>query len=161
MWTSIPVLCKEFLIDAYQVYEARLAGADAVLLLASVLSMEQLRDFREIAESLGMAALVEVHNESELFAALKSGASIVGINNRDLRTFEVSLDTTRRLLPLIPDQVVKVSESGIRDTTDRETMAGMGVDALLIGEGLLTSSDLAAATRQMCGNVASALVAAR
>jgi indole-3-glycerol phosphate synthase len=155
------VLCKEFLVDAYQVYEARLAGADAVLLLASVLSTGQLRDFREIAESLGMAALVEVHSESELFAALSSGANIVGINNRDLRTFEVNLDTTRRLLPLIPENVVTVSESGIRDTSDRETMSALGVHALLIGEGLLTSPDLAAATRQMCGTAATALVAAR
>ncbi len=161
MWTSLPVLCKEFVVDAYQVYEARLAGADAVLLLASVLGMERLRDFREIAESLGMAALVEVHSESELFAALQSGASIIGINNRDLRTFEVSLDTTRRLLPLIPADVVTVSESGIRDTSDRETMSALGVDALLVGEGLLISPDLAAATRRMCGTVASALVVAR
>ncbi|HEX8230930.1 MAG TPA: indole-3-glycerol phosphate synthase TrpC [Chloroflexia bacterium] len=161
MWTSLPVLCKEFLVDAYQIYEARLAGADAVLLLASVLDVEQLRDFREIAESLGMAALVEVHNESELFAALHSGASIVGINNRDLCTFEVSLDTTRRLLPLIPDHVVTVSESGIRNTSDRETMSALGVDALLIGEGLLTSPDLAAATRRMCGTMSPALVVAR
>ncbi|HEY0070806.1 MAG TPA: indole-3-glycerol phosphate synthase TrpC [Chloroflexia bacterium] len=161
MWCGLPVLCKEFIVDAYQVYEARMAGADAVLLLASVLSMEQLRDFREITESLGMAALVEVHSELELFAALQSGATLVGINNRDLRTFEVSLDTTRRLLPLIPAGVVTVSESGIRDTSDRETMLALGVDALLIGEGLLASPDLAAATRQMCGQRAPALVAAR
>lgn len=161
MWTSLPVLCKEFIVDAYQVYEARMVGADAVLLLASVLSMEQLRDFREIAESLGMAALVEVSSEAELFAALQSGASIVGINNRDLHTFEVSLDTTRRLLPLVPADVATVSESGIRDTSDRQTMSALGVDALLIGEGLLTSPDLAAATRRMCGAAASALVAAR
>ncbi|MDQ3930118.1 MAG: indole-3-glycerol phosphate synthase TrpC [Chloroflexota bacterium] len=161
MWTSLPVLCKEFVVDAYQVYEARLAGADAVLLLASVLDVEQLRAFREIAESLGMSALVEVHSESELLAALHSGAGIVGINNRDLRNFEVSLDTTRRLLPLIPPHVVTVSESGIRDTSDRETMSALGVDALLVGEGLLTSPDLEAATRRMCGAVAPALVAAR
>lgn len=151
MWVGVPVLCKEFIMDAYQVYEARACGADAVLLLASVLDSVQLRDYREIAAGLGMAALVEVHDEAELASALDSGAEIIGINNRDLRTFDLSLDTTRRLLPMLPRDVVTVGESGIRSVEDREAMRRMGVDALLIGEGLITSSDIAAATRQMCG----------
>ncbi len=151
MWTSLPVLCKEFIIDPYQIYEARLAGADAVLLLASVLDGGQLREYRETAAQLGMAALVEVHNEAELDAALNAAGDIVGINNRDLNTFTVSLDATRRLLPLVPPGVVTVSESGIRTVRDRDELARLGVDALLVGEGLLTSDDLAAATREMCG----------
>ncbi len=159
MWVSLPVLCKEFIVDAYQIYEARGCGADAVLLLASVLDTSQLREYRELAASLGMSALVEVHNEVELHAALDAGADIIGINNRDLRTFSVSLDTTRMLLPLIPNGIVTVAESGIRDAGDREAMARLGVDALLVGEGLLTSPDLAAATREMCG-IASAFAEA-
>lgn len=151
MWVSLPVLCKEFIVDPYQIYEARGRGADAVLLLASVLAAGQLREYREIAANLGMAALIEVHNEAELYAAIDSGADIIGINNRDLRTFTVSLDITRMLLPLIPRGIVTVAESGIRDADDREAMGRLGVDALLVGEGLLTSPDLAAATREMCG----------
>lgn len=151
MWVSLPVLCKEFIVDPYQIYEARERGADAVLLLASVLNREQLREYRHVAASLGMAALVEVHNEAELYAALDSGAEIVGINNRDLHTFTVSLDTTRLLLPLIPAGITTVAESGIRNAADRDVMERLGVDALLVGEGLLISPDLAAATREICG----------
>lgn len=151
MWVSLPVLCKEFIVDPYQIYEARTYGADAVLLLASVLDAFQLREYREIAAQQGMSALVEVHNEHELNAALHAGADIIGVNNRDLRTFDVSLDVTHTLLPLIPGGIVTVAESGIRDVGDREAMGRLGVAALLVGEGLLTSPDLAAATRQMCG----------
>lgn len=148
---SIPVLCKDFIVDPYQIYEARAAGADAVLLIASVLTGSQLREFRALAASLGMDSLVEVHNRAELELALKLGADVVGINNRDLRTFEVSLDVTRSLMPMIPPGVVVVSESGIRNRADRELMGNMGVDALLVGESLLTAPDVAAATREICG----------
>jgi indole-3-glycerol phosphate synthase len=148
---SLPVLCKEFVIDRYQVYEAREAGADAILLLASVLDNEQLRLFRRIAAGLGMVSLVEVHSQAELETALAAGASIIGINNRDLRTFTVSLGTTRSLLPGVPPGVITVSESGIHTTADRNMMADLGVDALLVGEGLLTAPDLASATRAICG----------
>jgi indole-3-glycerol phosphate synthase len=148
---SVPVLCKDFVVDPYQIYEAYAAGAHAILLIAAVLDRPQLREYREVAESLGMAALVEVHDAAELEAAVESDAGIIGINNRDLRTFEVSLETTGRLLHLIPPQVVTVSESGIRDAMDREMLARLGVDAILVGEGLITAPDIATATREMCG----------
>ncbi len=148
---SLPVLCKEFIIDPYQLYEAREAGADAVLLIASVLSTIELLEFREEAALLGMVSLVEVHNEAELDFALGAGADILGINNRDLRTFEVTLDRTRLLLPLIPTGVITISESGIHTEADRLLMASLGVDALLVGEGLIASPDPAAATRLICG----------
>jgi indole-3-glycerol phosphate synthase len=148
---SIPVLCKEFVVESYQVYEAREAGADAILLLASVLDSEQLRAYRRIASDLGMGSLVEVHTLAELESALASGASIIGINNRDLRTFNVSLETTRSLLPAVPLGIVTVSESGIHTTSDRNMLENLGVDALLVGEGLLTAPDLALATRAICG----------
>ena len=148
---AVPVLCKDFVVDPYQIHEAFAAGADAILLIVAALDPEQLREYREVAESLGMAALVEVHDRSELEAAVESGAGIIGVNNRDLRTFEVSLDTTRRLMPLIPAHVSTVSESGIRDVADREMLAALGVDAMLVGEGLVAAPDIAAATREMCG----------
>lgn len=148
---SLPVLCKEFIIDPYQIYEAFSAGADAVLLIASALDTERLREYRQAANSLGMEALVEVHDLVELEAALDSGADIIGINNRDLRTFEVSLQTTRTLRPLIPPHIITVSESGIHSLRDREGMAEIGVDALLVGERLITAQDTGAATREICG----------
>jgi indole-3-glycerol phosphate synthase len=148
---AVPVLCKDFIVDPYQIHEAYSAGADAILLIVAALDREQLREYREVAESLGMAALVEVHDEAELEAAVESGARIIGINNRDLRTFEVNLDTTRRLLPFVPSHVVTVSESGIRGEADREMLAGLGADAILVGEGLITAPDIAAATREICG----------
>jgi indole-3-glycerol phosphate synthase len=147
----LPILCKEFIIDEYQIYEARLAGADAILLIAGILMQDEMRSFREKAAGLGMDALVEVHNRGELDAALASGAEIVGINNRDLHNFTVSLETTRELRPLIPDGIVAVSESGISTAGDRAMMASLGVDALLVGESLLTVVDIAAATRTICG----------
>jgi indole-3-glycerol phosphate synthase len=148
---SVPTLCKEFIIDTYQIYEARLAGADAVLLIAAILMAEDLRQYRQQAASLGMDALIEVHNRAELETALESGAEIIGINNRDLHTFRVSLDTTRELRPLIPAGVVTVSESGISSAADRPLMASLQIDALLVGESLLASSDIARATRELCG----------
>ncbi len=148
---SLPVLCKEFIIDPYQIYEARAAGADALLLIAAILDAEHLRFYRDLSAGLGMAVLVEVHNAAELEAALASGASILGINNRDLHTFEVSLETTRALLSQAPPGVVTVSESGIQSGADREYMSALGVDALLVGEGLITADDVAAATCEICG----------
>jgi indole-3-glycerol phosphate synthase len=149
--TSLPVLCKDFILEPYQIFEAFMAGADAVLLIAAVLDAVQIRDYYELAAGLGMEALVEVHDETELALALEAGANIIGINNRDLRTFEVSLDVTRSLAPLIPPSVVKVSESGIHTPQDRELMAELGVDAILVGEALVTAPDIASATRGICG----------
>lgn len=130
----VPVLRKDFLYHEYQVYEARMAGADAILLIVGVLGDNDLRDLRELAESLGMAALVEVHDETETERALKSGAHIIGVNNRNLRTFEVDIETTGRLRSLIPPDKLLVGESGIRTVADVRRMAEMGCDAILVGE---------------------------
>jgi indole-3-glycerol phosphate synthase len=146
---KIPVLRKDFTIDEVHVIEAAAHGADAVLLIAAILEEAELRLFREFAAKLGMAALVEVHDERELEIALASGAEIVGVNNRDLRTFEVSLMTSLRLCEKIPDSVLKVSESGILDRTDVVTLSAEGYDAFLVGEHLMRSPDPAAALRAL------------
>jgi indole-3-glycerol phosphate synthase len=130
----VPVLRKDFLYHEYQVYEARMAGADAILLIVSVLSDSELRRLRQLAASMGMAALVEVHDEHELERALKSEAQIVGVNNRNLKTFEVDIETTGRLRALVPPDKLLVSESGIRNADDVRHMAEMGCDAILVGE---------------------------
>jgi indole-3-glycerol phosphate synthase len=130
----IPVLRKDFLYHEYQVYEARMAGADAILLIVSVLGDNDLRRLRQLSESLGMAALVEVHDEAELERALKSEAQMIGVNNRNLKTFEVDIETTARLRALIPSGKVLVSESGIRNAQDVERMVQMGCNAILVGE---------------------------
>ncbi len=131
---AAPVLRKDFIYHEYQVYEARMAGADAILLIVGVLGDNDLRELRELAESLGMAALVEVHDEAETERALKSGARIIGVNNRDLRTFQVDIETTGRLRKLIPPDKILVGESGIRTPEDVQRMAAMGCDAILVGE---------------------------
>lgn len=145
----LPVLRKDFILEPVQVYEARASGADAILLIVAILSTGTpsryigmpLRALRELAASLGMAALVEVHNETELRQALESGASIVGINNRDLADFSVDLNTTLRLRPLIPESVTVVAESGIHTAADIARLRDAGVNAVLIGEALVTSAD--------------------
>ncbi len=151
---SIPVLCKEFVVDPYQIVEAFAAGADAVLLIAAALDKNALIEYRELCLSLSMAALIEVHNEAELIVAIEAGAELIGINNRDLSTFTVDLDTTARLAPLVPDNVVLVSESGIRGASDRGRLSALGVDAILVGESLITAPDIAASTREICGMAA-------
>jgi len=132
--SEVPVLRKDFLYHEYQVYEARMAGADAILLIVGVLGDNDLHSLRELAESLGMAALVEVHDEAETERALKSGAKMIGVNNRDLRTFQVDIETTGRLRALIPSERILVGESGIRTAADVQRMAAMGCDAILVGE---------------------------
>ena len=151
MSTALPLLRKDFVVDPYQVYEARISGADAILLIAAILTTEQIASYGALAAELGMAALVEVHNQAEMTSALNAKASLIGINNRDLHTFNVTLDTTRALRPLIPPGTILVSESGIHTEADRESLRMLGVDALLIGESLLVSADVAQATRLMCG----------
>ena len=149
--TGLPCLRKDFLFDPYQVLEARAAGADAVLLIAAILPRSALVALRELAEFLGMAALVEVHDERELERALAAGARLVGINNRDLRTFRVSLETTARLRPLVqPDRLV-VAESGIHTREDVQCLRDLGVDAMLVGEALVTSGDVAGKVRELLG----------
>jgi len=145
----IPLLRKDFINDPYQVYEARAYGADALLLIAAILSPAKLSELLSLSHELGMKCLVEVHNEAEVETALKSGAKIIGINNRDLRTFKVDINTTRRLKPLIPEDRIVVSESGIKNRSDVEKIKSWGVDAVLIGEALMASKDIAAAMKEL------------
>lgn len=140
---SIPLLRKEFIIDPAQVYEGRAAGADAVLLIVAALTDAQLADLRGLIEALGMAALVEVHNEAELERALRIGATLIGVNNRDLRTFREDLTTTGRIAALVPPEVTLVAESAIRSLEDARRMGEQGARAILVGEGLVKSDNIA------------------
>lgn len=138
---SVPVLRKDFLIDTYQIYEARAAGADAVLLICALLDDAQLSDYLALTRSLGMAALVEAHNAEEARRAVASGARIIGANSRDLRTFHVDTDVVRHLRPLIPADRVFIAESGIGDTTGAAHARAWGADAILVGEALMRAPD--------------------
>ena len=146
---GIPVLRKEFIFDPYQVYESRAYGADAILLIAAMLAPDALRELRELAESFWMQCLVEVHDEDELKMALDAGAEIVGINNRDLRTFETDLGVTERLAPLVPNGKIVVSESGISSSEDLQRVKGAGANAVLVGEALITAPDIGAKLREL------------
>jgi indole-3-glycerol phosphate synthase len=148
---GLPVLRKDFTIDPYQVYEARAAGADAILLIAAALDDEALASLHRLAAELGMAALVEVHSAAELVRALKVGPAIIGVNNRDLRTFEVSLDTTARLRPLVPAGVALVSESGLHSRGDVARLEALGVDAILVGEALVRARDAGEKIEELMG----------
>ncbi|MFQ5592558.1 MAG: indole-3-glycerol phosphate synthase TrpC [Anaerolineae bacterium] len=148
-YPDVPVLRKDFVIDPYQVYQARAAGADAVLLIVAVLADDLLADLLILAHELGMDALVEVHNEDELNRALKTGPRVIGINNRDLRDFTVDLRTTERLRQLIPDGTIVVAESGIHTAADVQRLARAGVDAILVGEALVTAEDAAAKAQEL------------
>jgi len=139
--SHLPVLCKDFIIDPVQVFAARNAGADALLLIACVLEQDSLVSLLKTARSLGMECLVEVHNEEELIRVLATDARIIGINNRNLQTFEVDLKTTVGLRPLIPTGRLVVSESGISEHADIKTLAAAGVDAVLVGTSLMRSTD--------------------
>lgn len=146
---SLPVLRKDFTIDAYHVYEAAAHGADAILLIAAILSEKQMRDFRELAESYQMAALVEVHDEEELKTAIASGAGIIGVNNRNLHTFAVDTGVSLRLAGKIPPGVIKVAESGIHSSADIKELKAAGYQAFLVGEHLMKSGDPARALRAL------------
>ncbi len=139
---SIPILRKDFIVDEYQIFEAKAGGADAVLLIAAVLDTAVISDFLGLTRSLGMAALVEVHNEPELEKALTTGARIIGINNRNLNDFSVELNTTIELAKLLPPDRVVVSESGIHTRADIELVQKSGVNAFLIGEALMRGGDI-------------------
>ena len=139
---KIPVLRKDFIIDAYQIFHARVLGASAVLLIAAALDDKSLSEFLSLSHSLGMKALIEVHNEDELDRALSIDPEIIGINNRNLKTFEVSLDTTARLIEKIPEGKIIVSESGIKTNADMKALRQMGADAVLIGETLMRSGNI-------------------
>jgi len=139
---SLPLLRKDFIYEPYQVYESRAYGADSLLLIIAILTPEKLNELLGLSHELNMNCLVEVHNEAELEVALNSGARIIGINNRDLTTFDVDLTTTGRLRPLIPGDRIVVSESGIKDRNDMEKLKKWGVDAVLIGEALMSAPDI-------------------
>ncbi len=139
----LPLLRKDFLYDPYQVYESRAYGTDSLLLIVAILTPDKLEELFGLSHELGMSCLVEVHNEAELEIALNSGALVIGINNRDLNTFTVDLTTTERLRPLIPKDRIVVSESGIKNRNDIEKLREWGVDAVLIGESLMSAPNIA------------------
>lgn len=147
---ALPLLRKDFVLDPIQIYEARLAGADAILLIVACLpSPARLAELRHVAESLGMDALVEVHDAAELTLAAESGATLIGVNNRDLHTFTLSLETTARLVPLFPPGAIAVAESGIFTPADVAFVREAGAHAILVGESLMRENDLVGATRQL------------
>ena len=147
----VPVLRKDFTLEPFHIYEAAAHGADAILLIAALLDATQLRDLRELAESLGLAALVEIHDDQELAPAIDSGARIIGVNNRDLRTFQVRLETSLELAPRIPEHVIKVSESGIHSFADVARLQTAGYKAFLVGEHLMKSGNPSQALRELRG----------
>jgi indole-3-glycerol phosphate synthase len=150
---SVPLLRKDFVVDGYMIYEAKLLGADAVLLIAALLDRETLAAYLALARCLGLSALVEAHDEGELRAALDAGARIVGVNNRDLRTFAVDTENSARLRKLAPEEVLFVSESGIRTRQDVEKLRQSRVDAVLVGETLMRAPCRRAALAELRGAV--------
>lgn len=149
---TIPVLRKDFTVDEYMIYQAKTLGASAVLLICAILSKEQLSKYLGIAHSLGLSALVEAHDEDEVRTALSVGAGIIGVNNRDLRTFTVDINNSARLRKLVPPEVLFVSESGIKTAADIEALRSNGTNAVLIGETLMRSPDKKAALDELRGH---------
>ncbi len=148
---KIPCLRKDFTVDAYMIYEAKLLGASAVLLICAILDEEQMNEYIGICDELGLSALVEAHDEVEVRSALRAGARMIGVNNRNLRDFTVDTDNSRRLRELIPRDVLFVSESGIRDADDVEALSKIGADAVLVGETLMRAADKKARLRELRG----------
>jgi indole-3-glycerol phosphate synthase len=149
--SGLPVLRKDFIVDAYQVVESAAAGADGLLLIVTALSDVELEELRDLTESLGLQALVEVHDEAEAERAVCAGARIIGINNRDLRTLAVDMQTAARVRPAIPPTCLSVAESGYTDAEELERCAAIGFDAVLVGERLLRAADRAEALRSLRG----------
>jgi indole-3-glycerol phosphate synthase len=148
---SVPLLRKDFLFDPYQLYEARAFGADAVLLIVAILPDALLQELLWLAEELNLSALVEIHDRAELERAVRSGARLLGINNRDLRTFRITLATTEALLPAVPPDALVVAESGIETVADIERLERLGVSAFLIGEALMRAADPGARLSELLG----------
>jgi indole-3-glycerol phosphate synthase len=148
---EIPLLRKEFIFDPYQLFEARAAGADAILLIAAMLDLPALQEFSSLARELGLDVLLEVHDEIEMETALQTGSPLIGINNRNLRTFETSLTTTERLAPLVPPDRLLVAESGINARKDILRLADAGAKAFLVGESLMRETDIGAKLRELLG----------
>ena len=138
---SIPCIRKDFTVDEYMIYQARLLGASAVLLICSILTPQQMESYLEVCESLGLSALVEAHDESEIKMALKAGARIIGVNNRNLKDFTVDTENSRKLRDMVPSNLVFVSESGVRTAEDVAAIAKSGADAVLIGETLMRAEN--------------------
>jgi len=150
---NIPVLRKDFIIDSYQIYESKCIGASAILLICSLLDTNTIKQYISIADSLGLSALVEAHNETEVESAIKAGARIIGINNRNLKTFKVDINNSIRLRSMVPDNILFVSESGIRTPKDIETLRNIKADAVLIGETLMCSKDKKKQLEILRGNI--------
>jgi indole-3-glycerol phosphate synthase len=148
---SLPLLRKDFIIDPYQIYETRILGGDALLLIAAILDKGQLQEYIQLAEQLGLASLVEVHTKEELAKALAAGAEIIGINNRDLQTFSTDLKRTLELAPMIPKGTIVVAESGITTRKDIELLMQAGVHCFLIGEALMRADDIGKKLRELLG----------
>jgi len=146
---SLPILRKDFFIDEYQIYETVAAGADAILLIADILSVAEMTRFCDLASSLGFDVMVEIHNEEDLEKALSTNAAIIGINNRDLHSFRVDISTTQKLARLIPQNKVIVSESGIKSYEDVMFLKSLGVNAVLIGEAFMEADDIGAKMREI------------
>ncbi len=139
---NIPILRKDFIFDDYQIYEAKVIGANAVLLIAAILSSEEIKKFSDLAHSLNLECLVEVHSEEEVEKVKDLNVDMLGINNRNLKTFDVDLYTTQKLKPLVPADTILVSESGIKDNSDIKLVRSLGADAVLVGETLMRSADI-------------------
>ncbi len=148
---SIPCLRKDFTVDEYMIYEAKCLGASAVLLICSILSQEEIAGFIELADTLGITSLVEAHDENEVRMALAAGARVIGVNNRNLRDFTVDTDNSRRLRDLVPDDVLFVSESGVKNAQDVECVRALGADAVLVGETLMRADDKKAKLAELKG----------
>lgn len=148
---SVPCLRKDFTVDAYMIYEAKLLGAQAVLLICSILGRGQISEYIGICDELGLSALVEAHDEKEAETALRAGARIIGVNNRNLKDFSVDTENSRRLRALIPREVLFVSESGVRDAEDVKKLREIGADAVLVGETLMRAADKKAKLSELRG----------
>lgn len=148
---SIPCLRKDFTVDEYMIYEAKILGASAVLLICSILSEEEIAQYIRVCDSLGISALVEVHNEQEIKTAICAGARIIGVNNRNLKDFTVDTNNSKKLRSLVPEGILFVAESGVKEREDIETLQKVGVDAVLIGEALMKALDKKAKLQELRG----------
>ena len=147
----IPIIRKDFTVDEYMIYEARILGASAILLICAILTEEQIKKYQQIAEELGMSVLVEAHDEEEVKMALRCNASIIGVNNRDLQTFQVDINNSIRLRKLVPEEIIFVSESGMKEREDIRQLEENGTNAVLIGETLMRSPDKKTMLEELSG----------